>query len=196
MAERRDIVLFHSVLGLRPAVHEWADRLRKEGHVVHTPDLYLDGTLFEDMDQALRYRDEIGLPTLIERAQEAVAELPEDLIYMGFSMGASAAEFLAASRPGARAAVLLHAALTLEGIGAAQWPAGVPVAVHYMEDDHWVDRSEADQLGEAVRASGALFELFTYPGSGHLFADRDDPDYDAIAAELMYGRVVDFLART
>jgi hypothetical protein len=33
-----EVVLFHSVLGLRPGVIA-ADRLRTAGHTVHTPDL-------------------------------------------------------------------------------------------------------------------------------------------------------------
>jgi hypothetical protein len=34
-----EVVLFHSVLGLRPGVIAAADRLRTGGHTVHTPDL-------------------------------------------------------------------------------------------------------------------------------------------------------------
>jgi dienelactone hydrolase len=194
MARRCDIiVLFHSVLGLRPAIQDWAERLREEGHHVHTSDLYGDETVFKDMDDAVRHRDE-RISTLIGRAQAAVAELPEALVYMGFSMGASVAELLAATRPGAKGAVLMHGALPISEIDVERWPAGVPVSVHYMEGDSWVNGSDADQLGAAVREARAPFEVFTYPGSSHLFADRDSPDYDAEAAELMFGRVVEFLA--
>ena len=51
------IVLFHSVLGLRPAIQDWAERLREKGHRVHTPDLYGDETAFVEMDDAVRHRD-------------------------------------------------------------------------------------------------------------------------------------------
>jgi dienelactone hydrolase len=33
----QEIVVFHSALGLRPALLRWAARLRAAGHVVHTP---------------------------------------------------------------------------------------------------------------------------------------------------------------
>ncbi len=33
-------------------------------------------------------------------------------------------------------------------------------------------------LGEAISEAGAAFEEHVYPGSGHLFADPDLPDYD------------------
>ncbi|MEZ5776444.1 MAG: hypothetical protein R3D33_17580 [Hyphomicrobiaceae bacterium] len=38
------IVLFHSALGLRPAVHDFADAIRAAGHTVHVPDYY-DGRI-------------------------------------------------------------------------------------------------------------------------------------------------------
>jgi dienelactone hydrolase len=50
-----------------------------------------------------------------------------------------------------------------------------------------------DALAVRVRASGAAFEHHDYPTSGHLFADPDMPAYDAVAADLMFERVVEFL---
>jgi len=164
LTRRRDIVLFQSVLGLRPAIQDWAKRLREQGHHVDTPDLYGDGTVFKDMDDAVRHRDEIGISTLIGRAQAAVAELPEALVYMGFSMGASVAELLAATRPGAQGAVLMHGALPISEIDVERWPATVPVSVHYMAGDGWAEGSDADQLGAAVGEAGAPFEVFHVPG--------------------------------
>ncbi len=43
-----EVVLFHSVLGLRPGVIAAADRLRAAGHTLHTPDYY-DGEVFDDL---------------------------------------------------------------------------------------------------------------------------------------------------
>ena len=40
-----EVVLFHSVLGLRPVVRAAADRLGAAGHAVHTPDYYDGETL-------------------------------------------------------------------------------------------------------------------------------------------------------
>ncbi len=50
-------------------------------------------------------------------------------------------------------------------------------------------------LGDAVRATGAAFEEHTYPGSGHLFADPDLPEYDRASSEEMWERVLGFLDR-
>jgi dienelactone hydrolase len=75
------IVLFHSALGLRPGVTAAADRLREAGHTVHAPDYY-DGEVFDDLDDGLRKRDELGYAEIVRRAKEAVAGLLAALVLM------------------------------------------------------------------------------------------------------------------
>lgn len=100
-----ELVLFHSVLGLRPGVLQWAKRLQDEGHIVHTPDLY-DGKVFEDFEAGLQEMEARGgIGALIERSYEAVAELPTDVVYAGFSNGGGSAELLTLTRPGALGAI-------------------------------------------------------------------------------------------
>ncbi len=114
-------------------------------------------------------------------------------------MGAVLAELLAASRPGALGAVLMHGAVPVEGLGefgVERWPEGVPVQVHYAAGDPWVEaEEEVAPLGDAVRGAGAAFEEHTYPGSGHLFADPDLPEHDRASSEEMWRRVLAFLDR-
>jgi dienelactone hydrolase len=190
MAE--EIVLFHSALGLRPAVHAFADRLREAGHTVHTPDSY-DGEVFDKLDDGIVKRDSLGMPELIRRAQAAVANLPPNIVYAGFSLGAAPAEMLAATRPGARAAILMHGALGLADIGVDSWPP-VPVQVHYARNDPWADVDEAQELEAAARKAGVAAEVHVYEGDGHLFQDAGTEYHDADAAQLMTERVVAFLA--
>jgi dienelactone hydrolase len=191
MNRTHEIVLFHSAQGLRPAVRSWADRLRAAGHRVHTPDLF-DGEVFDQLADGVRKRDALGIPELIRRAQAAVAELPSSLVCAGFSMGAASAEFLAATRPGATAAILMHGALDPGAVGAETWPR-VPVAVHYAKGDSWVDTEQVRSLERAVQASGAAVATHVYEGGGHLFADEASPDYDRASAELMFERTLAFL---
>jgi Dienelactone hydrolase family len=137
-----EVVLFHSVVGLRPGVIDAANRLRAAGRTVHTPDLF-DGEVFDDLDDGMRKEDALGYREIARRAKETVAGLPEGLVYAGFSMGATYAELLAASRPGALGVVLLHGAESvgvLSGFfGVERWPPGVPVQVHYAAEDPWVE---------------------------------------------------------
>ena len=194
-----EVVLFHSVLGLRPGVIVAAEGLRGAGHTVHTPDYY-DGEVFDDLDEGMRKEEALGYREIARRASEFVTRLPDGLVYAGFSLGAVHAEVLAASRPGALGAVLMHGAVPVEALGeyfgVERWPAGVPVQVHYAADDPWVEaKEEVAPLGEAVRGAGAAFEAYTYPGSGHFFADPDLPEYDRASSEEMWRRVLAFLDR-
>ena len=194
-----EVVLFHSVLGLRPGVITAAERLRAAGHTVHTPDLY-DGEVFDDLDDGSRKEDALGYQEIARRAREAVAGLPAGLVFAGFSLGAVHAEVLAASRPDALGAVLMHGAVPVEGLseyfGVDRWPEGVPVQVHYAASDPWVEaEEEVAPLGDAVRGAGAEFEEHAYPGSGHLFTDPDLPEYDPASSEEMWERVLAFLDR-
>jgi dienelactone hydrolase len=192
-----EVVLFHSALGLRPGVTVAADRLRAAGHTVHAPDYY-DGEVFDDLDEGLRKRDALGYVEIVGRARESVTGLPAGLVLAGFSLGAVPAELLAATTPGARGAVLMHGAVSVEGFsefGVERWPEGVPVQVHYAADDPWMEAKEVAGLGDAVRGAGAAFEAHVYPGSAHLFADPDLPGYDRVSSEEMWRRVLAFLDR-
>jgi dienelactone hydrolase len=194
-----EVVMLHSVLGLRPGVLGAAERLRAVGHTVHTPDLF-DGEVFDDLDEGMRTEEAIGFRGIARRAEEAVAGLPAELVFAGFSMGISYTEWLTASRPGSLGAVLMHGAVPVEALteyfGIERWPEGVPVQVHYAVDDPWVEKEEeVDPLGREVREAGAAFEEYVYPGSGHLFADPDFTEYDRASSEAMWERVIAFLDR-
>lgn len=191
-----EIVLFHSVLGLRPGVTDAAERLRAAGHTVHTPDLY-GGKVFDDYTTALQWVESIGgIPELISRTQAAVADLPEDVVFAGFSNGGASAELLAATRPGAKGALLLHAALPVAALGVSAWPGHVPVQVHYAADDPFREEELLDAFAAEVRSSGASYEFFEYPVSGHLITDPSLPgEYHQESAETLFARVLEFLER-
>jgi len=188
------IVLFHSALGLRPAVSDFAARLRACGHIVQTPDLF-DGEVFDNLEDGRRKRDAIGIQALIGRAQAAVASLPNELVFAGFSMGAALAEFLAATRSGARAALLMHGAFDPVDFGIPVWPM-VPVQIHYATGDPEVDVGAIRALESAVRTGGASIEVHRYSAGGHLFEDAGLEWQNAESAELMSQRVLTFLAAT
>jgi dienelactone hydrolase len=183
-----DVVLFHHAQGLRPDVIDWAERLRADGHEVWTPDLY-EGATFDRLDDGVAHRDSVGIPELIRRAEAELDGLPAEVVYAGFSMGAPTAGYFTVTRPGARAAVLMHGGAD-PGDG---WPAGVPVQVHYAVGDPWIETDEIEPFAEAVAAAGAPIEVHAYPGERHLFADPDGPDYDRESAELMLARELEFL---
>jgi dienelactone hydrolase len=189
----QEVVLFHPLLGLRPGVLQWADRLRAAGHIVHTPDLY-DGEFFHDnASAAQRLRALGGFDELLARSKAAVSHFPFDVVYAGFSNGGACAELLAATRPGARGAILLHAPLPIRALGWKVWPETVPVQVHFAEKDPLRDQRVIDTLAASVRHGGAIFQHYDYPCSGHLFTDPDLPTFNAAACDLTTDRVLQFL---
>jgi dienelactone hydrolase len=188
------VVLFHHAQGLRPDVVAWANSLREAGHEVRIPDLY-DGVTFERLDDGIAHRDELGIPALIQKAGEFLEGLPEDLVYAGFSMGASTAHYFAVTRPGARGALLMHGTAPPQTLGGAEWPSGAPAQLHYAEGDPYLDTDNIEAFEQSVRGVGAPLEVFTYPGDRHLFADPEGPDYDEASAKLMLERELDFLAK-
>lgn len=186
------VVLFHSALGLRPAVETFAEQLRTAGHVVHTPDLY-DGEVFDDLDAGVAKRDAVGIAELMGRANEAVAELPAELVYAGFSMGAAAAQMLGATRPGARGVILIQGAVPLEALGVATWPATVPVQLHATSEDPWFDAQVVADLAAAV--PDHLVDVHVYDSDGHLVSDDAWADHDPFIAERIHTEVLAWLAR-
>lgn len=186
-----EIALFHSVLGVRPGVLEAADRLRAAGHEVLVVDQY-HGRVFDDYAEAMPFAEAIGYPALMGRAAEAVAGLTDGFIAAGFSNGGGMAEYVATVRP-VRGVLMLSGALPLNLMGVDEWPAGVPAQIHYTVEDPFRNQAWVEAVAGQVTASGALVEVFDYPGKGHLFTDASLPaDYDAESAELLWSRVLAF----
>jgi dienelactone hydrolase len=185
------------VQGLTDGLGAFADGLRAGGHTVHTPDLF-QGERPPTIDDGIAHVRSLGDEVLGERAARVVAELPEGLVYAGFSWGGALAQQYAQTRPGARGALLYDACLPITGEWAfGPWPDGVPVQIHGMDQDPFFAlEGDIDAARELVATVGPeLAELFVYPGDGHLFADSSLPSYDADAAALVVQRSRDFLDR-
>ncbi len=186
-----DIALFHSVLGVRAGITDAAARLRAAGHQVLVVDQY-DGRVFNDYDEAGRFVEQVGFPELMHRAVQAVHDLPDEFLSVGFSNGAGMAEYVATQRP-CSGVLMLSGALPVSMLGTETWPAAVPAQIHYSEQDplrrqEWIDAVVGD-----VRAAGASIEVFDYPGSGHLFTDPSLPnEYDEQATALLWQRALAF----
>lgn len=191
-----EVVLFHHVQGLTDGVRAFADELRAGGHTVHTPDLF-DGERPATIDAGVAHVRHLG-DVLEARADAAVADLPEAMVYAGFSWGGSTAQRFAQTRPGARGALLYESCLPITGDWAiGPWPDGVPVQIHGMDRDPFFalegDLEAANELVDTVGPE--LAALYVYPGDQHLFTDSSLPSYDVAAAALVVQRSRGFLDR-
>lgn len=183
-----EVLLFHHALGLTDGLHAFADELRAAGHGVSAPDLY-DGRTFASIDEGVAHASQVGFQALMEAGAAEADGLPSDLVYAGFSLGVVPAQRLAQERPGARGALLYHAAIPLGEFGDT-WPPDVPMQVHVMAEDELGDVEEGRQL---VADAGG--ELFLYDGAAHLFTDRSWEEHDPEAAALVMERTLAFLDR-
>lgn len=186
-----ELLLFHHVQGLTAGVVAFADRLRDEGHTVHTPDLF-DGKTFATIEDGMAHAREVGFGSLAKRGVAVADGLDNHLVYVGMSMGVMPAQQLAQTRTGARGALLLHACLPPAEFGG--WPDGVPVQVHGMDHDPFFAEEGGDlDAARALVASTDAAELFLYSGDAHLFTDSSLPAHDPAATDQLVARVLAFL---
>ena len=188
-----EVVLFHHVQGLTEGVRALADALRAGGHTVHTPDFF-EGATFGSLEEGFAARRERG--DLDAWADGVVADLPEELVYAGISLGVMPAQRLAQTRPGAAGAILMESCLPISGDWAiGPWPDGVPVQIHGMDADEFFAGEGDIEAAREIVATVPDAELFTYPGQRHLFTDRSLPSHDVDAAAQVVSRSLAFLGR-
>nr|WP_206269497.1 dienelactone hydrolase family protein [Streptomyces antioxidans] len=191
MADTSTIVLFHSAYGLRPAVHEAADRLRAAGHEVVVPDLY-EGETAETVEDGMVIKERIGRDELLKRAVTAAAPYSDrGLVYAGFSLGGSLAQNLALADDKARGLLLLHGTSDIADDAAAD---DLPVQLHVADPDPFEPHDWLNAWYLRMRRAGADVEVFRYGGAGHIFTDPGLPDYDKEAAKATWRVALGFLA--
>lgn len=186
------VVLFHHVHGQTPGFLAFADELRRDGHTVHTPDLF-DGQTFTTIEEGKAHVGEIGFGEVLQRGVRAAEAIDGPVVYAGMSLGVVPAQMLAQTRESARGALLLHSCVPVSEFSRT-WPDGVPVQIHAMEKDpFFVEDGDIDAARDLVSSTDDA-ELFLYPGDQHLFADRSLDAYDEEAAGLLVSRILDFLS--
>lgn len=180
--------MFHSVYGLRPAVHTAAERLAAAGHHVCIPDLYA-GQVADSLDEGFAIAEQIGWTTIMRRARHAVRGLPADTVLAGLSMGAGVAGSLLTDRREAAGLLLLH------GTGGQPTTVrrGQPIQLHIAETDEMFPPDQVTAWHTAMTAAGAAVQVHTYPGVRHFFTDPGTADHDPAAAALTWQRAQDFL---
>ena len=189
------VLVLPSVLGVRAGVLDAVERLQTAGHTAHLADIFR-GRSFDTYPEARAFAGELGNEELDRRALEAAADLPDDLVAVGFSLGAVLAERIALHQPVA-GVVLLSGALSVRSLDSSQWPRALPLQLHVAVEDPLRNAAQINDLLADASAAGASATLFDYAGGGHLFTDPTLPDeYSADAASLAWRRILDFVGAT
>lgn len=187
-----NVLLFHHVLGVTEGIHWFADELRAAGHDVTVADLW-GGATFPTIEAGVEHAQEIGFGNVIEQGTQIADGLAAGSVVIGMSMGALPAQNVAQNRPGVRGAVLLYSAIPAEEFG-GPWPADVAVQIHLAEHDANLEEGELDGA-KALASEAADGEIYLYPGTAHLIAEKGFADYDAASAGLILDRTKAFLDR-
>src|SRR3954463_6644964 len=183
------ILLCHSVLGLRDIEREAANLLRGAGHFVSAPDLFggaTAGSIPEGADIVAR----LGWARVCERAELAVGELQPGAVLAGFSMGVGVVSELWRRRRLSAGAIFLHALPTIPVDVRPAFPFQVHVGANDIE---FAALPAIEDLRESSRILGVSGEVFRYTGAGHFFTDRMLPEFDQAAASITWERVSQFL---
>jgi dienelactone hydrolase len=180
-----EILLFHSVLGLRPVELELAEEWRSAGHDVVTPDLF-DGRTAETYNAGFVILEDIGLQTVVERAVQAAEKQSDNVVLAGVSMGAGMAARAWAKKTDASGVLFVA--------GPAPWPekvADTPVQMHAARPEPF----DAEEVFNQWRTEnpGVKLEEYRYDGVGHYFLDSSLPDYSETASNECRRRCIAFL---
>jgi carboxymethylenebutenolidase len=196
-SKRPGVVVIHENRGLNPHIKDVARRMALEGFLALAPDaLSPVGGTPEDQDRAREMIYELDRDANLARMVAAVPFLaghPEStgkVGAIGFCWGGGMVNQLAA------AGTLLAAGVPYYG---RQLPVEdvpkitAPLCLQYAGLDKRINAG-IDEYVAALKANDKTYELHIYEGANHAFNnDTNEARYDKEAADLAWGRTVEFL---
>lgn len=189
--------------GLVPQIKRTCDRLAGEGFVALAPDLY-HGEIAEhtEMDKAGQLMSSLP-PDRAGRDMSAAIDylLGHDAVQgdgvgvIGFCMGGMLTLVIAAQQGDRVVAATPFYGAPL-GDYAPDW-GGLTASVegHFAEHDDFFPPDAVRALETELKGMGKDVSFHVYPGTGHAFANEEDPlgTHDAAAANQAWSRAVQFL---
>ena len=193
------VIIIHENRGLNPHIKDVARRMAAEGFAALAPDYLAElGGTPEDADQA---RDMIGTlkPEGIAAASSAaLAAVKANTASngksgaMGFCWGGGTVNALAVADSGLSAGVAYYGRQAAD----ADVPKiTAPLLLHYASLDERINAG-IPAFETALKAASKPYELHIYEGANHAFNnDTNAARYNKEAADLAWGRTVEFLKR-
>ena len=199
------VIVVQEWWGLNPQIKGVADKLAGEGFVALAPDLYR-GELagHDEMDKAGQLMTTLPMDRAARDMSGAVdylaghsATTGDGLGAIGFCMGGGLVLMLGCVRPDTvKAVVPFYGVVGFDDGNAPDWSKlEASVQGHYAEKDDFFPASKAEGLEAGLRGLGKDATVHVYPGTGHAFANEDNPlgTHDEKAASTAWERALGFL---
>jgi carboxymethylenebutenolidase len=193
------VIVIHENRGLNPHIQDVARRMALEGFVAFAPDaLSPVGGTPADEDKAREMIYELDPDATVARLAAAVPFLAAHegstgkVGAVGFCWGGGMVNELAAAGTGLAAGVPYYG----RQLPADQVPKiAAPLCLQYAGLDERINAG-IDDFVAALKANHKTYEIFIYEGANHAFNnDTNAARYDQAAADLAWGRTVEFLKR-
>jgi len=192
------VLVLHAWWGLTPVFTGICDHLAEAGYVALAPDLYPNqatATTIPEAEALVSAHDaapgiaEAALQASVDALRDSAAVTGNRFAVIGFSMGAWWALRLSQKLQDVGAVVTYY--------GAGDGDFGTARAAylgHFAEHDDFEPLEGVRELEASIRAAGREVTFHIYPGTGHWFAEPNQPNaYDAEAADLAWERTLAFL---
>jgi len=188
----------HENRGLNPYIEDVARRVAKAGFVALAPDgLSSVGGYPGNDDKGRELQSQVDPTKLMNDFFAAVEFLMADksitgkVGITGFCYGGGVANAAAVAYPELGAAVPFYGRQPrAEDVPRIQ----APLLIHYAELDTRINEGWP-AYEAALKAAGKNYEAYIYPGVNHGFHNDSTPRYDKAAAELAWGRTIDWFRR-
>jgi carboxymethylenebutenolidase len=192
------VLVVHENRGLNPHIEDVTRRIALEGFMAFAPDALapLGGypgdedkarELFQKLDQSKTREDLLVALSVLKARPDGTGKLAA----VGFCYGGAIVNMLATRVADLAAAVPFY----------GTQPASDDVAkikaallIHYAEHDERVNAGWPTYEA-ALKANQIRYQAYFYPGTQHGFNNDTTPRYDAAAAQLAWGRTLDFFKK-
>ncbi len=192
------VVVIHENRGLNPYIEDVARRVAKAGFIGFAPDALtpLGGypgnddegrTMQRQRDRDEMFEDFVAAVHYLQGHQKCTGKVG----CVGFCYGGGVSNALAVRIPDLAAAVPFYGRQAASG---EVDKINAPLLIHYGELDARVNEGWP-AYKEALDESGKNYTMHMYPGANHGFHNDTTPRYDAEAAELAWGRTIEFFRK-
>ncbi|MFC7408265.1 MULTISPECIES: dienelactone hydrolase family protein [Hydrogenophaga] len=189
------VLVVHENRGLNPHIEDITRRMALDGYLAFAPDMLtpLGGypgdedkarALFAQLDQAKCREDFLAAYSVLKARPESSGKVG----VVGFCYGGGIAHMLSTQVPDLAAAVPFYG--NHPPAEDAAWVKS-PLLIHFAAVDERINAAWPAYEKE-LKAANVRYTAHTYPGTQHGFNNDTTPRFDAAAAQLAWGRTLDF----